>query len=251
MLEAGNGAKKMAGYFPKDTIVYFGGNHLDFTWQFYRDLIMAGDGLEDFDESMAMLEAEIGFNLDQELIPILDGEYGVSIYKDKAGILSEETSLPVGIITVIESSNPEDLLNYAYEFEESIAYQSALSNIKKSKKNDMNCWELINPFSEDTELGFGVQNQYLLISTNVDEMQKTFNRTRSLKDSSNFKSAWSVFSKDMSPVLYIDVENGLKLIRDMTAEADIFVPIKSLVIGASKLKGDIVKTQIQIMIKEK
>ena len=61
--------------------------------------------LEDFGESLEMLESQLGFKLD-DIYEALSGEFSLAVSYEAAGIMGDP-SVPIGVLLQLENKKPE------------------------------------------------------------------------------------------------------------------------------------------------
>lgn len=249
LLEAGGGFGDLAMNFPRDTLLIMGGNHLDMAWDAYRDLIVDTIG-SDFDSSMEMFEDMVGFNLDTDLLPLMTGEYAIGIFPSREGMLSEMAEVNLGGMAIFTTSNGNQIYDYANDVED-VIYESGMAVEKES--NPFDIWTVIDPYSEVSVISYGVRDAYLVISTNVNEMEDTFARNSSLMDSKFYKLAISAFGNDLTPFIYINFSDGLEYMADQMSSSeseslDALKPIQAIIGGVAKMKNNMTHSRILILI---
>jgi hypothetical protein len=248
MLKSNGGVSDLPAYFPEDTLVFAGGSHLDLAWEAYRDMIAEAVGESDFDDSMSMLEDEIGFNLDTDLMPILTGEYAVGIYEDNGGYFSEYEGVDLGGMVILQSSDPEKMKKYAEDLKS--ALEDSYMDVNKESSDPFITWSVNDEYYDETIFGFGVKNGYFILGTNLDDIQSAFSQSASLKNSDLFRQSWSAFESSMKPVFYVNFRDGLSMLEDLDPYSDfnILSPIQCIVGGVSTMQNNITKTRILIVI---
>ena len=248
MMKSSAGVNDLTAFFPEDTLVFAGGSHLDMAWAAYRDLIAEAVGESDFEDSMSMLEDEIGFNLDTDLMPILTGEYAIGIYEDNNGYLSEFEGVDLGGMVILESSDADKMKEYAEDLKD--ALEDSYMEVNKESSDPFITWSVNDEYYEETVFGFGVKNGYFILSTNLDDMQDAFTQSASLKNSDLFRQSWSAFESSMKPVFYINVADGLRFLKKLDSYTDysFLTPIQAVVGGVSTMQNNITKTRILIVI---
>lgn len=248
MMKSNGGVNNLTAFFPEDTLVFAGGSHLDMAWAAYRDLIAEAVGESDFEDSMSMLEDEIGFNLDTDLMPILTGEYAIGIYEDSDSYLSEDMGVDLGGMVILESSDAGKMNEYAEDFKNVL--EDSYMDVSKESSDPFITWSVNDEYYEVTIFGFGVNNGYFILGTNLDDIQGAFTRSDSLKNSDLFRQSWSTFDSSMKPVFYINVSDGLRFLKKLDSYTDYsyFTPIQAVVGGVSSMQNNITKTRILIVI---
>jgi hypothetical protein len=251
LLKAGASTGDLAGKFPEDTLVYMGGSHLDMAWVAYRDLIVDAIG-EDFDYSMDMFEETVGFNLDTDLLPLMTGDYALGVYPSNEGILADMADASLGGLVIFETSDGDQIKDFAADVEDAL-YDSLMEVETDSSPFDI--WTVVDYYSGSTAVSYGVKDNYLVISTSQDDLEEAFDRSSSLKDSLNYKTALSAFGSGLTPTIYINFADGLEYIADMmyyydSTTMEVLEPIQSIVVGVSKMQNNITHSRILVVIEK-
>ena len=238
--------KDITGFFPEDTILFIADSHLDLSWKIYRQMIVDSIGSEDdFNESMQLLEDEIGFNPDSQLLPILDGVYAIGIFNESGGLLQSELDVPLGLLGVFGSSQPEKLQQIAADTADNLE-RLGLLNVHQETYGNMTYYELSVFLMGNSLAAFGTQDEYLLLGTSTDALIGTQESGRSLKDNSLMAEIWDAFPSSMEPIGFIDFRGFVSLIEDLNYEEyPALDPIKSIGLAQGALKGN---TQTASMI---
>ena len=251
MLKEGASTGDLAGKFPEDTLVYLGGSHLDMAWAAYRDLIVEALG-SDFDSSMEMFADTVGFNLDTDLMPLMTGDYALGVYPSNEGILADMADASLGGLVIFTTSDGDQIKEYAEDVEDAL-YDSYMEVETESSPFDI--WTVVDYYSGTPTVSYGVKDNYLIISTSQDDLEEAFERSSSLKDSENYKTALSAFGSGLTPTIYINFADGLDYIVDMmyyydSESMEILEPIQSIVAGVSKMQNNITPSRILIVIEK-
>ncbi len=251
MLKAGASTGDLAGKFPEDTLVYIGGSHLDLAWAAYRDLIVDAIG-EDFDYSMDMFEDTVGFNLDTDLLPLMTGDYALGVFPSNKGILADMADTSLGGLAIFATSDGDQIKDFAADVEDAL-YDSYMEVETDSSPFDI--WTVVDYYSGTPTVSYGVKDNYLVISTSQDDLEEAFERSSSLKDSENYKTAMSSFGSGLTPTIYINFADGLEYIAEAmyyydSESIEILEPIQAIVAGVSKMQNNITHSRILIVIEK-
>ena len=124
MLDAQTDNIKTADFLPESTYLFLVGQRLDLTWQTAVDaLASSGVNEDDFDEAMDMFDDTFGFNPNDDLMPLLNGEYSIAIIDSDEGLLAEEFETDLGAVIMIGGSDSEELTNLAEDFTDGLEDQ--------------------------------------------------------------------------------------------------------------------------------
>jgi hypothetical protein len=115
--------RELAGRLPADTVAFLTGDSLDESWQALKRSLASAGNLADFEESMALLGREFGYNPDQSLLPVLDGEWLLALLPAQEGLVQELAGQPVGLVLLARSTNPGALAQAVGELSQGLASQ--------------------------------------------------------------------------------------------------------------------------------
>jgi hypothetical protein len=239
-------ASEIIGFFPENTLFFVADSHLDLTWKMYRQMIVDNIGSEDdFNESMQLLENEIGFNPDRQLLPILDGVYGIGVFNESGGLIQDELEIPLGLLGVFGSSQPDQLQRIVSDTANNLE-RLGLVNVNQETYGNMTYYEMSIFLMGGSLPSFGTQGEYLFLGTSVEALLGSQQSGRSLKDNALLIETWDAFPSNMEPIGFINFREFLTLIEDINYEQyPALNPIKSIGIAQGPLKGN---TQTASMI---
>lgn len=94
-----------ASLLPAEALAFVAGDSLDGAWGALKASLEAGDSLADFEESMALLSREFGYDPDRQLLPLLDGVWTLALLPADEGLLLELTGRPLGAVLLANGSD--------------------------------------------------------------------------------------------------------------------------------------------------
>jgi hypothetical protein len=253
MLEEAYLGDGLAQFFPEETILYITGARLDLVWENLRESMLMTSDVSDFEESMDIFDDEFGFNPDQDLFPILDGQWSIGLLHTLDGYMAKELDIPLGLILLIESSENDELKDITEKISEGFEY-SGIGEIHQYQSGDLTLYDFEDPYEEAVLFTFGAGEGYFLLSTDHDSLEDAFSRQTSLADNEKFVDA---FPEEMRPVMFIDMSVIFDIIEDQLILTDDFGDIDGLEVlrpltaisGASAPYEDgLVQTRILIFI---
>ena len=213
MLDAQTDNIKTADFLPESTYLFLVGQRLDLTWQTAVDaLASSGVNEDDFDEAMDMFDDTFGFNPNDDLMPLLNGEYSIAIIDSDEGLLAEEFETDLGAVIMIGSSDGEELTNLAEDFTDGLEDQDL--SVDDSGNDDVTVYEIEDP-GGDLVGAYGVSEDYLIASTSGESIENLFNGEANLADSDKFSNAWDAFPRGTIPVMYIDLDGLFAALEDV------------------------------------
>lgn len=234
-----------ASFFPKETFLYMTSEHLDRSLTAFQEGIPGTIEEEELDEAMEIFEEQFGINPFTDLFPYLDGEFALGIFESSEGMLAEQYDVPLGLLLVIESSDQEALLNAAQKVAEALE-NTGQFYVLQTESNNIQFFELIEYFSEQTTFVYAVKDNILFVSLDAGSIEDVYGDRVSLDQYSRYKDGWEAFPKDMRPVMYIDIEGIYQLVTEEMDElsqreaedAAFFTPIKTIEVGTRIIDED-------------
>lgn len=213
LLDAQTDNIETAEFLPESTYVFLVGQRLDLYWQNGLDALDAsGVGEDDFDEAMDMFDDMFGFNPNDDLMPLLNGEYSLAIVDSDEGLIAEEFETDLGAVIMMGSSEGETLPEIAEDFTDGLEDQDL--NVDDSTNDDVTIYEVEDPSGEFIG-AYGVGEEYLIASTGAEAIESLFNNEANLADSDKFKNAWDAFPRGTIPVMYMDIDGLFAALEDV------------------------------------
>ena len=232
-------------FLPESTYVYIVGQRLDLAWQSALEA-MSNSGLseDDLDEAMDMFDDMLGFNPSDDLLPLLDGEYSISVIDSNDGLIADQLGADLGAIMMLGSSNGEELANIAEDLKDGLEDQEF--NVDDSGNDDVTVYEMEDPTGVAVG-AYGVSEDYLILATSPDNIEDLFTVEASLADSDKFKNAWAAFPRGTVPVMYLDLEGLLGALEDVDPEVEDVAdlnPVYAFAMGTNSGDNSIQSTMI-------
>ena len=253
MLEASGRANNLADMLPGETFAYFTGNRLDLVWSaYYETLSELTEG--DIDEAMSELEDEVGFDPNSDLLPYLDGAYGMGVFTDNEGVFAEYSDINLGVLMAFETSNEDALRTTLDSFTDFM--QDMDAEIDETTAGDMTIFAITSPY-DDQMFAYGLGGGWLGLSTSPTILENMQNPETSLADDALFRDALGELDGGMNVAVFVNVTEGIDVIRDSISDydrddfdevADMLSPIEYLVLGSTSLSGDVVHSAVFISI---
>lgn len=241
---------KMAERYPEDTFTYINGAHLDALWRItVKSLTSTPEMSDSFNQSLAQFEQEVGFNPDTDLFPILDGEYALGLYPSGSGYLAENAQLDMGMLIMVETSDPQKLGELTDTTAGWIGKNQG-SPVEQKDIGEHSFYLLGDPNSQQTFLFMGMADEYLMIGTDETEIETAFSQSASLATSEEFKEAQALLGMNQPVTLYLDMAAILDLWQSASPDADVrFVePIRLIVVANDPLSGDMAHSRLVVSI---
>jgi hypothetical protein len=231
---------------PADALMYLSGANLGGVVKSVIDLVMTQPGLEmeDFTESLEMLETQLGIKLD-DLYEALSGEFSVAITYDAAGIMGDP-STPVGALLQIENKKEaffKQLMSFA-----GLALLGGGSDMADTVEIGDVSVTLIKGPTGETMVGWGLSTEFFALATSQGLLEIAFDGGDKLADDPTFKAVTAVLPKDNAGYFYLNVAQGMDVLyqamsggeqEEFDREArDVLGPIKALGAASQPVSRD-------------
>jgi hypothetical protein len=182
---------------------------------------------------MDMFDDMFGFNPSDDLLPLLDGEYSISIIDSDEGLMAEEFGADLGIVMMVGSSQGEELVELAEDFTDGLEDQEL--SVDDSANDNVTIYEVEDP-SGALVGAYGVSEEYLVLSTSGESVETLFAGESKLADSDKYQSAWDAFPRGTVPVMYVDVDGLLAALEDVDSSIEDAIdvnPVYAFAVGTN------------------
>ena len=247
-------ASRIAEVMPADTLLLFAGQGLKDIMQINRETLGSQIGA-DYDEAMLMLSAEIGFNLDTDLLAYLEGEYGLALVPEPDSIFAQ-MGVPLGVIFASRIGDHEALESTIQKFNSYVSRQGA--TVKQSDVGEDHVYTLGDPFAGDM-VAFGLSQDHLAIGLTSERIENVFNPAETLADDSAYREAWTHFSRDAIPFFYLKLPDLLEALRggmvgqeleSFNQSIAVLKPVSLLAMVTSPVKNNQVHSTLIVFIEK-
>ncbi len=242
---------KILEEFPQDTILFMGGSNLGKIYSSVIEILSSTNSIssQEVSESMQLLDDQIGFNPETDLLPYLDGDWGLALVKERDTLLAKELNIPVGVMGIFQTSNNQQLSQNLSETADQLSKLGIVA-IEEKIIDDMTLY-VASIFMMDGPLfAFGMQNNQMLLGTNSTRFENPPERNQSLAESEQWKEAWKMIPRGMTPTVYLDFQGFIHLIPDFSLEELQYLqPIDRILMADSPLKNNLKHTVLVITIK--
>jgi len=252
MLKKSTSKGKSTEMFPEETLVYGKAARIDLMWAYYREFIIDMSGSDEYDEMMAGLEEEVGFDVETNLIPYLDGEFALGVFESRDGLLASSMDVDLGLGLLVEISDEEAVMDVIEKFVDAVEDQGSEVNDISSDKISM--YEVGDEYMDEPILAFGLGKEYLSIVTSGSDLENLYSGDASLSKNDEFKRVWKAFP---DTTFYIDVQGLVEVIRDglsgyslddFEEVAPVLESIQYIAGGASSLEGNSIHSVVVIFL---
>lgn len=123
-----NYSNAQAANMPESTLLYFGSAGIGTSWSTLRTSVTAGVvSEEDFEDSLTLAGELVGFDIEDELMPQLQGDFGLAIYEDAASPLADTVGLDLGLILNNGVADPSEMSRLATLMSNALVEQGFLT----------------------------------------------------------------------------------------------------------------------------
>lgn len=246
---------QLAEVFPADTMLFLNGAHLDLVWAFYKEQIEEMFGSQDYEEMMAELADEIGFDPTTELLPYLDGDYAMGLVRSQEGMLANFAGVDLGLIMLAEISDQEQVQPVVGQLMDTIQEQGV--QITEKSSDGKTVYEAADMFMGSTVFAVSIDKDMLSLGTSARLLEETFSRDNNLEASETYRQVWNAFPRGTAPLMYFDLQMLLDVLNssmdgylfsDMEEALLWLEPLEQMAMGTSGLDGDTVGTTLIIFL---
>jgi hypothetical protein len=191
-------------------------------------------GAEDVEESIAMMEAQLGIELD-DLYEALSGEYSLALTYEAAG-LAGDPSMPIGLLLQFENKDEATFKQLMSLAGMALAGQGGGMELETGTINDVSVTSLVGPNGEPL-VGWGLSDEFFALGTSQGLLEMAFEGGDSLADDATFQAAMAPLPEETGGYFYLKVAGTLEIVYQALSpyeqegfeEArDILGPIKAI-----------------------
>jgi hypothetical protein len=220
---------------PDDTLIFLSSTGLGSALQGILDMAasMPDAGAEDLDESMDMLESQLGLKMD-DVFNALSGEFSLALTRD-SGLLGDP-SIPMGLLVQFENKDPD-----TFEQIMNLAGLAILSLGEDIDVDESDIGEvsvtLVNGPDGTTMVGWGLSEEFFTLGTSQSLLEVAFEGGDTLADDETFKATTALLPKKNSGYAYMNLADSLDLIYMMMSDSekadfdearDVLGPVKAI-----------------------
>jgi hypothetical protein len=258
LFESMGKSSKTIEMFPEDTLAFITSQRLDLTFdvaiESMRDI--SQEASDSIDDTLQSVREEIGIDLENDLFHRLDGEFTLGIFPSSQGILAKEANVDLGFALLAESSDTGALANTLDIFASKVEEEGG--GVDRFKSGDVELYEFLDGSSGDIVFAGGIEKNYMAIASTSQTFKDLFAGTTPLSKSSRYRDAISPLPDGVTPMLFLDVEGLLGIIReslsgssreDFDQSTRVLKPIPYVVMGYSEMKDGIIRMTLVIHVK--
>jgi hypothetical protein len=258
LLESMGKSSKTIEMFPKDTLAFITSQRLDLSYdvaiETMRDL--SQDISDSIDDALQSVREETGIDLENDLFHRLDGEFTIGIFPSSQGILAQEANVDLGFALLAESSDTGALANTMDIFASKLEEEGA--GVDRFESGGVELYEFLEESSGDIVFAGGIEKDHMAIASTSQTIEDLFAGNTPLAKSARYRDAISPLPDGVTPMLFLDVEGLLGIIReslsgssreDFDQSTRVLKPIPYVVMGYSEMKDGIIRMTLVIHVK--
>jgi hypothetical protein len=242
---------------PEDTLAFVTSQRLDLAYdvaiETLRDL--SQDASESIDNALQSVREETGIDLEQDLFHRLDGEFTIGVFPSSQGILAQQAGIDLGFALLAGSSDTGALANTMDNFASKLEEEGA--GVERFESGGLSLYEFLQGPGGDIVFAGGIEKDYMALASSSQAIEDLFAGNKPLFKSSRYRDAISPLPDGVTPMLYLDIEGILGMLRERPEYApemegelfNMFKPIPYVVMGNSALDGSIIRMTIVVHVK--
>lgn len=218
-VEAGQSLKPADQFFPEQTVMLISGQRFDLTWSAIREGFVSENSQADWDESMALFADEFSVNPDTELMPYLDGEWGLGVLPADVGLLTDALDIPLGFAWLVGTSEPAKLAPALNSLADGLDFQGF--SIQQQPLADGFVYSVSLSAGDDPMLVYGLDGNQMYLASDADTIERLMASVGPiLAESDHYRQLWTAFPRDHSPAFYLDVQGLLDALQEGLSDLD-------------------------------
>jgi hypothetical protein len=238
------GTREMAGNLPATTLALVTGNTLEGVWNSLKGSLAAGDSLADFEESMALLTREFGYDPDSQLLPLLNEEWTLAVLPAGEGLVNELTGAPLGLVLLAGSDDATALAAAVHELSGSLEGQRLPLETVDVNGTPATFVALESLIGAPLPL-YGLDGDRFFLATDVDSLALVVDGQEPLAEDENYQQALALLPETFEIGAYTDMSGLLSLIGGQSNDAAgsrsmaLLSPVQSMVSGSGPASGGV------------
>ncbi len=249
-LEARAGELGSADLLPEETMILISGQRLDLYWELMEENLDAmGFPAGDIEESVELLEAQIGFNILEDLIPILDGEYAIAMLESGDGQIAAQSGFNLGAMLLLETSESDTMLSLVESLNETVGLLVGIPPQPISHP-EAAVYEISSPFLGGQIVSYGVSDSHFMLASSDNDINVLLSDKPSLAESEAYQTAVAAFPADVIPGFYLNVDMMFELLTGFDPILDDAATLNpvSMVMAGSSFSENVIGTSVIIFI---
>jgi len=258
LFESMGKSSKTIEMFPEDTLAFITSQRLDLSYDVALETMrdISQETSDSIDDALHSVREEIGIDLEDDLFHRLDGEFTLGIFPSSQGILAKEANVDLGFALLAESSDTGALANTMDIFASKVGEEGG--GVDRFKSGDVELYEFLDGSSGDIVFAGGIEKDYMAIASTSRAIEGLFAGTTPLSKSSRYRDAISPLPDGVTPMLFLDVEGILGIIRESLPEYSqdsggvtmkVLETIPYVVMGYSEMNDGIIRMTLVIHVK--
>ncbi|MGB1251669.1 MAG: DUF3352 domain-containing protein [Candidatus Promineifilaceae bacterium] len=180
---------KVASTLPQETMAYIASRNMMTTyWELYQQM-----DADAFAEAMQLAEETVGFNPDVALMPRMGEEFAIAVYKSDQGSIASDPTINIDLgVAILQEIKGESSALSAEVFQ---PLNTTISDfmflpIETYENDGQAFYTIMNTFGEEPTpmLTYGVNDEYLMFGTSLDELTTMFGTGAKLPENPHFSA---------------------------------------------------------------
>ena len=258
LLDSMGKSSKTIEMFPEDTLAFVTSQRLDLAYDVAIETMrgLSQDASDSIDNALQSVRDETGIDLEQDVFHRLDGEFTIGVFPSSQGVISQQANVDLGLALLAESSDTGALANTMDSLATKL--EEAGAGVDRSESGGISLYEILDQPGGYMVFAGGIEKDYLALATSSQTIEDLFAGNTPLSKSSRYRDAISPLPDGVTPMLFLDVEGILGLIRETLSGdarvsfdqgAKVLQPIPYVVMGNSELQNGIMRMTIVIHVK--
>ena len=219
-LQAGPSSNKILDRAPANAILYIPGMNLGTSMQTGLDLLRQSDPstAEELDSALQTLREQLGLDLEEELFPLLDGEFALILFPDPQGLMGMP-DVPLGVMLITEVSDEGKMTNVLGKLETIFAASGEVET-RREQVGGRDVTFLYEPTGNPV-LGYAVADGFLILSTSADGMKTALEGGEVLSQAALFKAATAPLPKPNGGYFFFNLQETMDTLEKTMEPADL------------------------------
>lgn len=241
--EAGLSAKTAESLQP-ETMMMLAGQGMGDSMALNQEYMAATMGM-DYEDALQMLNEQLGFNLQTELMDYLDEEFGMGLLPEQVRLLAQP-DFPVNLVIFSHISDQAAVAEAVKKLTVKVEEMGMATTLDET--GDTVIYTMGDPTTIGDLVSIGVSSERLAISLTKAGVEFVLDPVEPLADHADYKEVWTHFPRGTAPTFYLELANLAKYLMETMpymAEDTQTVPVVSmlskmpyLAVGTTPFKND-------------
>jgi hypothetical protein len=194
---------------PANTLVFLGGTNWASALKSLLGELRSNPGMSEYSNGLNEIESESGIDLSNDLLAWMQGEIALVAMPDNTTFFGQQGA-GLGVCALIKVSDEQVAKNKM----EMIFSRSGIVPEVGGMVNNEDVYCVRDPDTQNVILSYGFRDQYLVFGSSLTAVTNVMNASDVLANNANFKQATAGLPSPTESCCYLDVRNGLELVRN-------------------------------------